>query len=177
MKPRVDGARPYVAWRREFRTLIAFVLAYAGAELALRVMAESGRLLALQQWTAGAATWSLRVLGLRTVIAGCSIVTAHGTVTVKGACLPITPLALGAALLICASAFSPVRKALWCGALLVALLVANVIRIASVSALLDRQSPAFDSVHTTIAPVGLLAVALVIWLIAMGVEQRDQAAA
>jgi len=170
------GRRPVrgkVDWRAEARWLLPLALVYAGLEIALRWLAQAGALATVQAWTASAAHWLLGVFGVRTVIAGCSIVTAQGTVVVDGLCLPVTPLALGIALIVCATPGPAIRKIWLVGALVVALLLSSVVRIAAVAALVASADPLMATVHTTVSPIALTCVALGVWFLGLWVARCD----
>lgn len=152
--------------------MLPLVLVYAGLEIGLRWLAQAGAFEALQAWTALAAHWLLGTFGVRTVIAGCSIVTAQGTVVVDGLCLPVTPLALGIALITCATPLTVVRKIGLAAVLVVALLLASVLRIATVAALVDSTSPFMNAVHTTVSPIALAGVALGVWFLGLWMARR-----
>lgn len=172
-RQRTSAASAPIDWRAEAVRLLPFVGLYLGVELILRVAAERELLTPVQRASALAAAGVLGWFDIRTVMADCSIVTDLGTVTVNGVCMPITPFALGLALIVFATPARAWAKAAMAVALLAVLMIANIARIALVTALVDSGSPLMMPIHQTIAPIGLVAVALGVWLACVWVAKRN----
>jgi exosortase/archaeosortase family protein len=159
--------RPKFDWRGDVVRLLPFAVVYIALEYLIKSLADSGRLLFLQEWTASAARWLLGVFGTRTVIAGCSVVTDAGTVTVNGLCLPVTPMALGVALILCGTSLPPVKKLVFVATLVPLMLLVGVLRIAVVAALVNASSPFMPTFHETISPIAWMVVPIGLWLFAL----------
>jgi len=82
-------------------------------------------------------------------------------------------MALGIALIICATPGSAIRKLWLVVVLVVALFLASVVRIAVVAALVDSASPLMATVHTTVSPIALTGVALGVWFLGLWMARRD----
>lgn len=153
-------ARPKPVTGVALRVAIAYVV----AESLFRVAAEAGWLNAIQQATAETAGALLRVVGADAVVKGVDVISGQGIVSVTPLCIPITPVALGIALILFAGPRGARARAIWSGALVAILAVANVARIFVVSLMAARRSALLEPVHEEVLPVLLVGVAVAVWL-------------
>lgn len=144
---------------------VRVAVTYVAAESLLRFAADAGWFRAVQRVTAEAAGWLLRMVGSDAVVKGVDVIAGQGIVSVTPLCLPITPVALGLALILFAGPRPVKARAIWSAALLGALAIANVIRIFAVSLLAARRSALLEPVHEEVLPVILVGVAVAVWLV------------
>lgn len=152
--------------RSEIARIVWFAVAYTVLRWSLVTQADSPALETLRETTALWAGALLRLVGVRVVMAGCSIVSGDATTTVSPACVPVSALAIGVALVLASGRLSTWGRALWSVVVAVVVLCFNVLRIAVVALLAAQHSPLLDAAHIYVLPVALALVAVAVWLLA-----------
>lgn len=163
-------ARSFIDWRSEIVRYAPFAIAFSVLELCMMYAAQAGVFASWQRLTAEVAAKVLHLLSFEQVISGASIVTSKGMVTVDGLCLPISPLALGIALVGFQTRLTWRRRVAWAAALVPVMALVASFRVALVAALMDAGSPWMSSVHESITPVAWMAIPVLWWLAALRSE-------
>lgn len=154
--------------RQRVVAVLRLLLFYTGAELLLRSLASAGGLYALQVATARAAGRIVALFGIEPRLEGCTLFVGPSTVTVSGACVPSSALAVTLALMLVGTGLPWPRRLAWTATAVGVVLGANVVRVAIVSWLAMHESPYLDAVHVDVLPVVLVLTGIAVWWIAWG---------
>lgn len=149
-------------------TILRLLLVYGGAELLLRSLASAGALFALQSATARAAGWIATLYGAEPRLEGCTLFVGPSTVTVSGACVPSSALAVTLALMLAGTRLPWGRRLAWTAVGVGAVLGANVVRVTIVAWLAWKGSPYLEAVHVDVLPVVLALTGIAVWWFAWG---------
>lgn len=148
-------------------SLPRFALAATVLVSASTAASVAGGLDAVRALTAASAWWVAGVVGLRTTLLGSEIVTASRVLDVATTCLPLGILAVLLAVVLATDTTWPRRFAGLAGAV-VAMFVANVLRVV-IGVWAAQSAPGvFDALHATVLQLVPMVAALGTWLLWAG---------